>query len=291
MTFSTEFATSLGLDCKETYQAILKELKVKYIRIPVYWDEIEKEPGKFDFSAYDYLLNTGEKENVKFVLAIGRRLPRWPECHVPDWVSSRERRCRPSDSLEMIKTVVEHFKNRASVEYWQVENEPFLNSFGVCAPFDPGFLKQEIDFVHSLDSRKVIVTGSGELEFWGQEARLGDIFGSTLYRTVYDNFLGYIKYPIPIVYYRAKAWLAGLTPDRLMVMELQAEPWVPKGSITSLTPAAIDKSLSIQQFRSNLQYAINLNFSRTYIWGVEWWYWQKKYGNPEYWWLATVLFQ
>lgn len=290
VTFSTKFCRSLGLDWKETYNAMLNELKVKYVRIPVYWDEIEKEKGKFDFSDYDYILDAGKEKNVKFVLAIGRRLPRWPECHEPDWVDGETGTALQVDSLEMIKTTVDHFKNRPEVEYWQLENEPLLNTFGVCSPFDPNFLKQEFDFVRSLDSRKLIITGSGEFSSWSTESEIGDIFGSTLYRIVYDKYLGYVKYPFPLAYYRTKAWLSGLSSDRLMVMELQAEPWVPSGLMSELTSEQIDKSMSIKQFRSNLQYAINLNFSRTYLWGVEWWYWQKKYGNPEYWWLATVLF-
>jgi hypothetical protein len=48
--------------------------------------------------------------------------------------------------------------------------------------------------------------------------------------------------------------------------------------------------MSVEQFKANLQLAINLDFNRTYVWGAEWWYWQKKYGNPEYWRIAEGLF-
>jgi hypothetical protein len=290
VTFSTKFCQELGLDWKETYQAMLKELKVKYVRLPIYWDEIEKEKGKFDFSDYDYLLDEGEKQGVNFVINPGRRVPRWPECHNPSWLNDNDKETQAA-TLEMLKTVVERYKNRVSVEYWQIENEPFLDTFGVCPPLDEDFLKQEFALVRSLDNRKIIITGSGELKFWQEEAKIGDIFGSTLYRTVYNSWLGYLKYPIPVYYYHFKGWLAGLSPERLMIMELQAEPWVSHGLMSQLTPEKIEKTMSVDQFRANLQYAINLNFSRTYIWGVEWWYFQKKYGNPQYWWLATVLFQ
>ena len=290
VTFSTEFCDELGLDWKETYLAMLNELHVKYIRIPVYWDEIEKDEGKYDFSKYDYLINEGEKRGASFIITVGRRVPRWPECHSPAWLMSKDDSDTQAATLAMIKTVVERYRGHSSVEYWQVENEPFLSSFGVCPPLNENFLKQEFALVRSLDTRKVIITGSGELRFWDKEAQIGDIFGSTLYRTVYNSWLGYIRYPFPVTYYRAKAWLAGLNPDRVMTMELQTEPWVPQGKMIYLTTDQINQSLSIDQFKANLQYAIDLNFSRTYVWGVEWWYWQKKYGNPEYWRIAAGLF-
>jgi len=290
ITYSTEYTKELGLDQKETYSAILDDLKVKYIRIPIYWDEIEKDEGVYDFSSYDYLINEGEKRNVKFIISLGRRVPRWPECHSPAWLNKKSDLEAQVLTLNMLKAAVDHYKDRKSIEYWQVENEPFLSSFGVCPPLDQNFLKQEFDLVHTLDSRKIIISGSGELSSWQKEAKIGDIFGGTLYRVVYNSWFGFIHYPLPTAYYSFKAKLAGLSTDRLMTLELQAEPWVPKGEMIYLTNNEINKSMSVDQFKANLQYAIDLNFSRTYIWGVEWWYWQKKYGNPEYWQIAEKIF-
>lgn len=290
ITFSTKFTDDLGLNQKETYAAILDDLKVKNIRIPIYWDELEKNEGVYDFTNYDYLINEGEKRNVKFIISIGRRVPRWPECHSPAWLNKKSDVEAHVLTIDMLKTVVNHYKNRASVEYWQVENEAFLGTFGVCPPLDENFLKQEFDLVRLLDNRKIIITASGELGTWQKEANIGDIFGSTLYRVVYNSWFGFLHYPLPTVYYSLKAKLAGLKPERLMVLELQAEPWVPEGNMKYLTTNEINKSMSVNQLKANLQYSINLNFKRTYVWGVEWWYWQKKYGNPEYWQIAKKLF-
>ncbi len=290
VTFSTKFCDELEIDKKETYQAMLDELKVKYIRIPIYWDEIEKEEGVYDFTMYDYLISEGEKKGAKFIISLGRRVPRWPECHSPAWLNSKSDIAAKVATLRTIRTIVERYSDNSSVEYWQVENEPFLGTFGVCPPLDENFLRQEFDLVKSLDDRKIIITASGEMGYWKQEAKIGDIFGSTLYRVVYNAWLGFIKYPMPTAYYKIKAGLAGLSPERLMVLELQAEPWVPEGKMIYLSPRDINKTMSIDQLKANLQYAINLDWQRTYIWGVEWWYWQKKYGNPEYWRIATELF-
>jgi hypothetical protein len=290
VTFSTKYCEELGLGWKETYRAILDELNVKLIRLPIYWDEIEKEPGVFDFANYDYLINAGADKDAKFIISIGRRVPRWPECHSPAWLNSQTEAEVKADTLKMLQTIVERYRGNSSVEYWQVENEPFLGAFGVCPPLDADFLKKEFELVRSLDSRPVIITGSGELGLWKKEAKIGDIFGSTLYRVVYNRWFGVTKYPFPYSFYRLKAKFSNLMPERLMVLELQAEPWVPEGKMIYLTSDEIKKTMSLQQFRANLQYSINLNFSRTYIWGVEWWYWQKKYGNPEYWQIAETLF-
>jgi hypothetical protein len=291
VTFSTKFCDELEIDKKETYQAVLDGLGVKYIRIPVYWDEIEKEEGKYDFTDYDYLISEGEKRGVRFIISLGRRVPRWPECHNPAWLNQKSDLGVRISTLKTIQTIVERYRSHDSVEYWQVENEPFLGTFGVCPALDEPFLRQEFDLVRSLDKRPIIITASGEMGSWTEEAAIGDIFGSTLYRVVYNAWLGFVKYPMPTYYYQLKAKLAGLSPERLMVMELQAEPWVPQGKMIYLTPREIDKTMSIDQFKANLQYSINLDWQRTYIWGVEWWYFQKKYGNPEYWRIAAGLFK
>jgi hypothetical protein len=290
-TFSTKFSEELGLDWKEVYLATLDELGVKQIRIPIYWDEIEKEEGTFDFSDYDYILEEGGKRDVKFIISIGRRIPRWPECHAPAWINLKSDIGARVATLEMIKEVVSRYKGNSNIEYWQVENEAFLGTFGVCPSFDPGFLDQEVELVKSLDNRKIMITASGELGTWSKEAKIGDIFGSTLYRTVYNSWFGFLKYPLPTSYYKIKAKWAGIKPENFMIAELQTEPWVAQGNMTQLTEKQIKKSMSIDQFKANIQYAIDLKPTRIYFWGSEWWYFQKKFGNPEYWRIASGLFK
>ena len=87
VTFSTKFCREIGLDWREVYLAILDDLEVKEIRLPIYWDEIEKTPGVFDFTDYDYIISEGQKRGVNFIVNIGWRLPRWPECHSPEWAN------------------------------------------------------------------------------------------------------------------------------------------------------------------------------------------------------------
>lgn len=73
-------------------------------------------------------------------------------------------------------------------------------------------------------------------------------------------------------------------------MELQLEPWVPEGKMTDQKPEEMTKSMNIDQFKANIQFAIDVDFTQTYLWGVEWWYWEYKNGNTEYWEIAKGLF-
>lgn len=290
VTFSKIYSQDMGLDWQETYLAILDDLKVKNIRLPIYWSDIEKSPGVFDYSDYDTMINEGEKRGARFILDVGWRLPRWPECHAPSWTNSEDIKQIQSDTLKMLERTVKRYRNNPSVVYWQVENEPFLNTFGICPPSDEKFLAKEIVLVKSLDDRPIIISGPGELSLWRKEAKLGDVFGTTMYRVVWNKVMGYMRYPIPAWTYPLRAYLAGIAPKDRIVIELQAEPWVPQGKIIYLSSTEANYSFSLDQFKANINYALRTKFEKVYFWGVEWWYWQYKHGNPEYWEFARTLF-
>ncbi len=290
VTYSKKFCTEMGLDWKEVYGAILSDLKVKEIRLPIYWDEIEIKEGVYDFSDYDYLINEGAKNNVHFIVNIGWRLPRWPECHAPGWINGKNLSVTQSSALKMIEQVVNHYKDNPAVVDWQLENEPFFDAFGVCPPSDENFFKSELALVKKLDNRKIIISAPGELSFWRKEGKLADIFGTTVYRVVWGNFSGYVRYPIPAWFYGLKAYMAGIKSGNRIIVELQAEPWVPEGSMMYLSEKEADKSFNLKQFKANLQYAININFDKAYLWGVEWWYFKAKNGDDSYWQLAKTIF-
>ena len=291
VTFSKKFCAELGLDWKQVYLATLDDLQVKEIRLPIYWDDIEAEKGVYDFSDYDFMLQEGAKRHVKFIVNIGWRLPRWPECHAPAWNNKNTLEESRQSVLSMLQAVVEHYRYNPGVIYWQVENEPFLDAFGVCPPSDINFFKQEVSLVKKLDTRPVMVSSTGELSFWRQEAAIGDVFGTTVYRVVWGKWTGYIRYPLPAWFYRLKADLVGLDESRRYVIELQAEPWVPQGSMIYLSKAEANKSMSFEQFKANLRFAEKIDFNKTYLWGVEWWYWQKQNGDDRFWNLAERLFK
>lgn len=291
VTYSPKFATQLGLDWKETYLSILDDLEVKNIRIPIYWDQVEKERGVFIFDDYDYIFDQGAKRNVKFIANIGWRLPRWPECHNPTWLNNDSVSDIKAKTLGLLEVLVNRYKDRPEIVAWQVENEPLLDWFGKCPDGDKQFLQSEIDLVKSLDDRPIIISASGELSSWRQEGKMADIFATTMYRVVWNPWFRYVRYPIPSWFYGLKAGLFGIDRHSAIISELQTEPWVPNGTLADLDFREYHKSFSVEQFEANLQFAINTDFRQAYLWGVEWWYVQKEKGHPEYWNLARSLFR
>jgi hypothetical protein len=283
VTYSKDFTTFLGLDWQATYLAVINDLGVKNIRLPIYWEDIEAKEGTYDFSNYDWLLSQGAAKGIKFILVVGRRQPRWPECHTPDWSKNYNEQVLRPKIAAMITATVNHYKNEPAIAAWQVENEPLLDSFGICPPSDYGWLQQEVALVKNLDQRPGIVTASGELSNWQKETALADNFGTTVYRVVWGYWTGYLRYPWPEWYYGLKLKTTSLAPNKAIIAELQAEPWAPNTSLDQLPKAEADKSFTLTQFRANLQYAINTHFSQAYLWGVEWWYLEKTRGRPEFW--------
>lgn len=290
VTFSKKYCEELGLNWQEAYVAILDDLKVRYLRLPAYWDEIEKEKGVYDFKDFDYMVDLASLREAKLIINLGRRQPRWPECHSPSWVNKESTEEARTSLLKVMKETVLRYKDNPNVINWQVENEAYLGTFGVCPAFDPIFLQQEVDLVRSLDSRPILITGSGEMSLWHNEKAMGDVFGTTMYRIVYNSWAGYVKYFFPQGFYHFKAQLAGIDPAETLIIELQTEPWVAQGKMIYLTEEQKNKTMSVPQFKANLQYAINEDFKQIYVWGVEWWYWEKLYGNSQYWEIGKTLF-
>lgn len=291
VSFSKSYADYLELDWKETYLAILDELHPSLLRLQSDWDKTELSEGNFDFAALDWQVSEAEKRGIDVLLVIGRRQPRWPECHVPEWLTGVPEVEVRDRALEFIKTTVLRYKDSPSLVMWQVENEPLLNAFGECPPADLNFLKQEIALVKSLDDHPVLVTDSGELSTWRKTAYLGDYFGTTIYRRVYSDYCGYFHHFFAPAFYRLKAKLFGLSSEKIIISELQAEPWMPDGK-ESRRSLEEQKSVMENEFiRKQIEFAKKTGFSPAYIWGVEWWYWAKTQGDESIWNIGKEIWQ
>ena len=75
-----------------------------------------------------------------------------------------------------------------------------------------------------------------------------------------------------------------------IVIELQAEPWAQNNDVQNLSFEEQSRSFNPEQFRDNIRFGKNTNFKEVYWWGVEWWYWAKVHGHPEFWDIAKDLF-
>jgi hypothetical protein len=289
VTYSKLYAAELGIDWKEGLTASLDDLGARRFRIPAYWTDIEPEQGEFDFSDVDWQLAEIGKRGGSVILAVGRKLPRWPECHIPGWAKQMDEDLQQAKVMAMLEAAVGHFSRSPTVAAWQVENEPLFD-FGLCPEPDADFLKREIALVKSLDYRPVMVTESGELSAWVRAASSGaDTLGISTYRVVWNRLVGYFFWPITPKNYQRKAFAVTSLVDRVIVSELQGEPWSP-GPIKDMP---IDRQLEVMgadRLKSNVVFARRIGFPEVYLWGVEWWYWLKAQGHPELWDAAKEIF-
>lgn len=285
VSFSDVQARALEMDWKKTYTEILTDLKPKKMRIAAYWSDIEKEPGVYDFSNLDFQVDEAEKYGTKLVLAMGIKVPRWPECFIPEMYAEGEndkplskKAAREEAVLKFEKALVERYKDRKIIEMWQVENEPFL-AFGHCieGALDGQIVEREIAQVKKLDNtRKIMTTDSGELSLWRDAASRSDVFGTTMYRIIYKDakwYDGYVHYPIGPNFFRLKAKLISkwTNPEDIVISELQGEPWGP-GWIKTMPIEEQYKSMSPEKLVDIAEFARRTKFKETYVWGVEWWY-------------------
>lgn len=275
VSFSPLFASSLGLDPRKTYRDILDELKVDNIRIGAYWSDIEKEKGKYNFDDLDWYVREAEARGAAVTIAVGRRLPRWPECHIPSWARMEGESSQQEKVLEFLRQTVERYKFHPNIIRWQVENEPLLDLFGECARGDRRFLIKEIELVKSLDARPVMITDSGELSSWRRTIKLGDYFGTTLYTKVGNKYIGYFRHFFPPAFYNWKARIWNKDLDTVVISEMQAEPWV-MADFPSSSKELLLKAFSTNDFRRTLSIARRTGIKEIYLWGAEYWYYMKE---------------
>jgi len=296
--FSQMQTKNLGLNWKETYSAMIDDLGVKNIKIHTQWDWVEGEKDVYYFDDIDWQLEESKNKGVKIIYVLGMKSGRWPECHIPAWADSLTEQQQKDELLNYIKEVVLRYKDNDVIINWQVENEP-LFKFGKCPNWyykSDDFLNKEIALVKSLDpSRQIIISDSGEQSSWFKAAKNADIVGITMYREVWahvsDGWGFYFKsFLSPITYSRKALLINKIFGKDVMCIELQAEPWVSR-PFYNVPISEQSRSMNLEIFKKNVEYAKNTGLDKFYFWGVEWWYWMKTTQNhPEIWNEAKTLF-
>src|SRR3989344_5016551 len=295
VSFSRFHTDELGLDWKETYLALQNDLGVKNFRFSAHWPITEPEKDKYNFAELDFQMSEAHGSGASVILAVGRRLPGWPECHIPGWAMELSDEERKNELLELIALVVNRYKYYDNIIYWQVENEPFLTGFSrsACGSLDKDFLKKEIELVKELDSRPVLVTDSGELGDWFRAYSRGDVFGTSLYLYVWPRSIGFpIRYPIIPAFFRIKHNLVrlflGSKPS--FFLEVPSEPWLLQPIIETSKEVQLDR-MGLDKFEEMIDFSSKTGFNGFYLWGAEWWYWLKQQGYPDNWNSAKELFK
>jgi drug/metabolite transporter (DMT)-like permease len=291
VTYSPRYAQTLGLNPKTTYIQVLDDLNLKTVRLPVYWDQIQKDPGHFDFTELDYYFKQAEQRKVKVTLVIGYKVPRYPECYIPSWASKYTKEQFDMALYQELQVVADHYKNSPAMDVWQIENEP-LFPFGVCPKVDFNRLKQEVATVHRADPKhQVMITESGEFGLWLTTAKTADIVGTTLYRRTLAPYLPEFKSPLPPFFYQFKAMTVRFfhPGKKIYVSELQAEPWS-NSPLQTTTYSYQTKAFPLADLEDNVKFSKEAGFDTIYLWGVEWWYYLKAQGHPEYTQKAVLIF-
>ncbi len=293
--FSQKHTRKLGLDWQQTYLALLGDLGADKVKIAAHWDLLEPERGEYDFEDLDWQIRKAKEEEAKVLLALGMKTPRWPECHIPSWAEGLSGEEQKKRILKMIEEVVSRYRSEETIWAWQVENEPFFE-FGDCPWQITGdFLEKEVALAREKDSlnRPIVITGSGEFSFWIKPARIGDIVGTTLYKRVWMKEIEtYFTHFLPPTFYSRKAKMINWLFDKEVIcVELQAEPWTPF-LIYNSSLEEQKKTMDLEQFQKNVNFAKRTGLKEFYFWGAEWWFWLKeKKGEPEIWQEAKKLFQ
>ena len=139
------------------------------------------------------------------------------------------------------------------------------------------------------------MTDGGEFGRWVDAAKRADVFGTTMYRKVYNSTFGYITYPITPEFFRLKKDMVQFFTKRpnqeFVVIELGMEPWEHK-QIYEISFERQRELFSAADFEDNIRFAKKTGFQTYYLWGAEWWYFFKtKAGDASYWDLALKTIQ
>lgn len=283
VSFSLKQCRDFGIDPEESLAWLIDEAGFRRFRLMSYWDEHEKQPGKFDFAALDKQIKRIDEAGGIITLCLGARQPRWPENHWPGWAWQADKPKRSAALLRYIETVVNRYKDRKCIVSYQLENEALLVNFGERPEIDRVRLRAEFALIKRLDpGRPIIMTTSTA---WGVPLRqpIPDIVGFSFYQSVYAN--GLYKVTSRAVWIdRLRAGIIKLIWRKpSFIHELQCEPWGPK-AIWEMPPDEQDKSMGPDQIKNNIQTCRRSGLYPMDLWGGEWWYWRlKKQNNSSVW--------
>ena len=292
VTFSQIHASSLNLNWRETLTAILDDLGVRRFRIPVYWSVVEPRQGSYDWSSIDFQMDEIARRDGKVLLAIGLKLPRWPECWMPEWVKKLSTEDEHTARMAYLTATIERYKNHPALKAWQVENEASF-PFGVCPSPSRAFHQKEIAHVQALDtSHEVVTTDAGELSTWIPTGLLVNRLGISVYRIVRLPWGSVWSYDwIPPYWYARRALLAHAWVNEIFISEFQMEPWLEKGVLD--TEIDVQKeTFNLDRMKKNFAFAERMRIPEVYFWGVEWWWWMKtQQHDPAFWDEAKSFFK
>ena len=294
--------------CAATLGELLSGVGAKYVRLSVEWSQVEQSPGAFDWSLIDALLAEADRQGASVLLTVGVKAQRHPEYYIPAWALAGARIQPDSDistdpylrhrALAMIEAAVRHVAASPAIDAWGADNEPYVPS-GRANGWKLGrdFVRAEVETIRRNDpaSRPVSINHGQHFVFdrrWQDALADSDVLAQSLYAWRNYELFGW-HFVVPILEigplapnYRAQARRASDLGRQFWITEMQAEPWF-DGDMHTLSPLNPSPNLTADRFRKNLDYARRVGASRVYLWGAEWWLYQRqRYADSTWWNLA-----
>ncbi len=291
MTFSHRELRGRGLDWRKALDAA-DSLGMRFVRIGVYWSDVERSEGRFDFSELDDLLARLQRKGYKALVTVGMKAPRWPEFYIPPWAfpkTHNEKNAEVSKdpelrkrTLRFIEEAVRHLSPSPAIAAWQVENEPMDRSGEKRWFIGADFLAQEADLVrrHDRARRPLVVNCWSDDQLYASAPwtdgsyavrnalAIGDILGLDVYPRVGKEQVFYKRRTIGLPT-RYLGW-AKSKGKKAWIVESQAEPWPPASYDAEAMGWLVDRHLE-QGYKVIL------------LWGFEWWYEGHLRGDDSLW--------
>lgn len=283
ISFSLKQCRAFQIDQLEALEWLLAQGWRRF-RLMSYWDEHEKQPGAYDFSALDAQIKAIAAAGGKVTLCLGARQPRWPENHWPEWAWQANKEIRSAALLGYIETVVRRYQNETCIISYQLENEALLKNFGRRSEVDRARLRREFKLIKNLDSTRPVIMSTSTS--WGIPLRrpVPDIVGFSFYQVLYSSK----QHRYTTAFHspwldRQRAVVIRLLWDKpSFVHELQCEPWGPK-AIWEMSKGEQDKSMGTERIAQNISLAKQIGVYPIDLWGAEWWYWRYTKLDPSAW--------
>lgn len=283
VSFIPDYAVSLGVDPQATMDALINA-GVRNFRLVSYWSDIEQSQGHYDFSQLDWQFQKADAAHAHIVLTLGLRQPRWPECHMPGWATNEPQQLWRAQLAQFMAAVIERYHANPALQSYQLENEYFLQGFGICDQIpgaeDRSRLVAEYQSVKRLDPHHPVIIGRSNNDIgWPVGQPQPDEFSVSVYKRVWDAGFShrYLEYPFPSWYYGFLAgWEKIFNGKDMVIGELQAEAWPPNGqTIPHTTLAEQNKSLDAKRLQDRVQYGKASGMRQIYLWGAEYWYYRQ----------------
>lgn len=116
----------------DNYFRLMSEYKMTTARIFIMWNQIETQPGVYDYTVYDMAFKAAERYNIKIVATLTAAEP--APCRNKRSFYFLHTHLMPEDESELpiaikyITETVNRYKNSPVLEYWWLTNEPGQSS-------------------------------------------------------------------------------------------------------------------------------------------------------------------